>query len=71
MENPAGTQSQDVARILGETRYLCRILRILVSDRVDLSVGCSRIKVSFQEGLEISIGALEMKLSPRVRVFSL
>jgi len=49
---------------LGETPYLCRIFRILVSDRVDLSVGRSGVKVGFQEGLEIGIGAVEMEIKP-------
>jgi len=48
---------------LGETPYLCRIFRILVSDGVDLSVGCSGVKVGFQEGLEIGIGALGIKIN--------
>ena len=56
---------------LGETPHLCRIFGILVSDRVDLSVGCSRVKVGFQEGLEIGIGALGMKLTPRTQISSL
>jgi len=44
--------------------YLCRIFRILVSDRIDLGVGRSRINVGFQEGLEIGIGALEIEIKP-------
>jgi len=44
--------------------YLRRIFGIPVSDRVDLSVGRPRIKVGFQEGLEIGIGALGMKINP-------
>ena len=57
---------------LGETPYLRRILRILVSYQVDLGVGCSGVKVGFQEGLEIGIGALEMKIEPaRARIFCL
>jgi len=56
---------------LGVTPYLCRIFRIPVSDRVDLAVGCSGVKVGFQEGLEIGIGALGMKLSPCTQVSSL
>jgi len=34
-----------------ERPYLCGIFSILVSDRVDLGIGCSRVKVGFQEGL--------------------
>ena len=55
-------ESGSSASGLGEAAYLCRIFGILVSDRIDLSVGCSRIKVCFQEGLDIGIGALEMKI---------
>ena len=59
------------ANRLGETPYLCWIFRILVSDRIDLGVSCSGVKADFQEGLEIGIGAVETRLGPRARVFSL
>ena len=36
--------------------YCCRILRILVSDRIDLSVGDSEVKVSLHVSLYIGIG---------------
>jgi len=53
MENPTRDQSQ-VDR-LGEALYFCRILRILVSNRVDLSVSGSGVKVCLHEGLYIGI----------------
>ena len=49
---------------LEEAPHLRRIFRILVSDRVDLSVGSSRVKVCLQEGLDIGIGALEIRIKP-------
>jgi hypothetical protein len=49
---------------LGEVAYLCRVFRILVSDRVYLGVGCSKVEVLFQERLDIGIGALEIKIEP-------
>ena len=49
---------------LGEAPNLCRIFRILVSDRVNLSISSSRIKVCLQEGLEIGVGALDIKFKP-------
>ena len=41
----------------GEISYFCRILRILVSDRVDLSVGGSGVKMCLQKVLDFGIGA--------------
>jgi len=45
--------------VLGEAHYLGRVLGILVSDRVDLSVSGTLVKVGLQEGLDVGIGAIE------------
>jgi hypothetical protein len=56
------SESGSGVNMLGEVAYLCRVFRILASDRVDLGVGCSKVEVLFQERLDIGIGALEMEI---------
>jgi len=47
--------------------YFSRILRIHVSDRVDLNVS-STVKVCLQEGLDVGIGAKKQGLRSRGQV---
>jgi len=64
MENPAETLGQDMASGLGEAPYFCRVLRILISNRVDLSVSSPDEKVRLHECLDICVGPLGTKINP-------
>ena len=48
--------------MIGKVTHSGRILRILVSDRVDLSVGGSYVEVRLQERLEAGVIALVRKI---------
>jgi len=49
---------------LGEAPYFCRVLRIFISNRVDLSVGSPDEKVRLHEGLNICVGPSGTKINP-------
>jgi len=49
---------------LGEAPYFSRVLRILIRNRVDLSVSSSDEKVRLHEGLDICVGPLGAKINP-------
>jgi len=49
---------------LGEAPYFCRVLRILISNRVDLGIGSPDEKVRIHEGLDICVGPLGAKIKP-------
>jgi hypothetical protein len=58
MESPGRTQPDNL-REACETAYRSRILGILVSHRVNLSIGGSKKDMCPHEGLDISIGAVK------------
>jgi len=58
MENPAETLGQDMVSGLGEAPYFCRVLRILINNRVDLSVSSSDENGRLHEGLDVRVGPL-------------
>jgi len=49
---------------LGEKPYFCRVLRILISNRVDLSVSSSDEKVRLHEGHDIRVSSLGTRIKP-------
>jgi len=50
------------ANRLGRAPHVSGILRILVSDRVDLSIRGTRVKVFLHEGLDSGIGTSERNI---------
>jgi len=64
MEHPAETLGQDMVSGLGEVPYFCRVLRILINNRVDLSVSSSDENGRLHEGLDVRVGPLGTKINP-------
>ena len=52
---------------LEEAAYFCRVLRILIGNRIDLNVSSSDEKVRLHEGLDVRVGPSGTKVKPARR----